>query len=103
MTTVWRGLYGATRSQRIGLLLRAHRTMRGLTQADVARLCGWHRPVYARMERGVDHTPSLASLRTVTDALDIPLTAITIVLDAAEGRRNKLWFRRSADGDWAAS
>jgi DNA-binding XRE family transcriptional regulator len=67
----------------LGCLLRRERLAIGVTQAEVARLSSIHRPIIARIERGI-HTPSLSTLyrycnAASIDARDVIEVALTIV------------------------
>jgi DNA-binding XRE family transcriptional regulator len=63
---------------RIGQRLRALRLAAGLTQAELARRTGIHRPNIARVEAG-RHTPSIETLARIAAAMGVPTSR---VLDA---------------------
>lgn len=54
----------------VGARLRELRLAAGLTQAEVARRTGIHRPNVARVETG-RHTPSLDTLRRIAEAIGV--------------------------------
>lgn len=60
---------------RLGARLRALRVAAGLTQAELARRTGIHRPNIARVEAG-RHTPSLETLSRLADAIGVPATRV---------------------------
>lgn len=60
---------------RIGARLRALREAAGLTQAEIARRTGIHRPNIARVEAG-RHTPSLETLSRLAGAIGVPTTRV---------------------------
>jgi transcriptional regulator with XRE-family HTH domain len=64
----------------MGARLREARLDRGLTQADVARLSGSHRPIVARTELG-KHLPDLTCLVRHGAAVGVGLAEIGAVLD----------------------
>ncbi len=59
----------------LGARLRALRMAAGLTQAELARRTGIHRPNIARVEAG-RHTPSLETLSRLAAAIGIPTTRV---------------------------
>jgi len=59
----------------LGKRLRALRLEAGLTQAEVARRTGIHRPNIARVEGG-RHTPSLDTLNRLAEAIGVPATRV---------------------------
>jgi len=61
--------------QRLGARIRALRLAAGLTQAELARRTGIHRPNIARVEAG-RHTPSLETLARVAAAIGVPTTRV---------------------------
>jgi transcriptional regulator with XRE-family HTH domain len=65
----------------LGARLRALRTAAGLTQAELARRTGIHRPNIARVEAG-RHTPSIETLARLAAAIGVPTGR---VLDPAPG------------------
>lgn len=59
----------------IGLALRQLRIERGLTQADMARLLGLHRPAYTLIESGRQRLTA-EHLLLVSVALGVPLSEL---------------------------
>lgn len=59
----------------LGARIRALRIEAGLTQAEVARRTGIHRPNIARVEGG-RHTPSIETLTRLAEAIGIPATRV---------------------------
>ncbi|MDD9940732.1 MAG: helix-turn-helix transcriptional regulator [Myxococcales bacterium] len=60
---------------KLGARLRALRLGAGLTQAELARRTGIHRPNIARVEAG-RHTPSLETLARLANAIGVPTTRV---------------------------
>jgi DNA-binding XRE family transcriptional regulator len=60
---------------RLGARLRELRVQAGLTQAELARRTGIHRPNIARVEAG-RHTPSLETLARLASAIGVPTTTV---------------------------
>jgi DNA-binding XRE family transcriptional regulator len=60
---------------KLGARLRALRLEAGLTQAELARRTGIHRPNIARVEAG-RHTPSLETLARLASAIGVPTTRV---------------------------
>lgn len=60
---------------RLGRRLRALRLEAGLTQAELAKRTGIHRPNIARVEAG-RHTPSLETLARLASAIGVPTTRV---------------------------
>ena len=60
---------------RLGARLRELRLEAGLTQAELARRTGIHRPNIARVEAG-RHTPSLETLARLATAIGVPTTRV---------------------------
>jgi DNA-binding XRE family transcriptional regulator len=60
---------------RLGARLRELRLAAGLTQAELARRTGIHRPNIARVEAG-RHTPSLETLARLATAIGVPTTVV---------------------------
>jgi DNA-binding XRE family transcriptional regulator len=60
---------------RLGQRLRQLRLSAGLTQAELARRTGIHRPNIARVEAG-RHTPSLETLARLAAAIGVPTTRV---------------------------
>jgi len=60
---------------RLGARLRELRLAAGLTQAELARRTGIHRPNIARVEAG-RHTPSLETLARLASAIGVPTTVV---------------------------
>jgi DNA-binding XRE family transcriptional regulator len=71
------GLNGAISidGARLGARLRELRLAAGLTQAELARRTGIHRPNIARVEAG-RHTPSLETLARLASAIGVPTTHV---------------------------
>lgn len=68
---------GEIDGQRLGARIRALRLAAGLTQAELARRTGIHRPNIARVEAG-RHTPSLETLARLATAIGVPTTRVLI-------------------------
>lgn len=66
---------GVVDGARLGAKLRALRLAAGLTQAELARRTGIHRPNIARVEAG-RHTPSLETLARLAHAIGVPTTHV---------------------------
>ena len=62
---------------RLGARLRALRLEAGLTQAELARRTGIHRPNIARVEAG-RHTPSLETVSRLAHAIGIPTSRVLV-------------------------
>lgn len=60
---------------KLGARLRELRLSAGLTQAELARRTGIHRPNIARVEAG-RHTPSLETLSRLATAIGVPTTSV---------------------------
>ncbi len=60
---------------RLGARLRQLRLEAGLTQAELAKRTGIHRPNIARVEAG-RHTPSLETLARLASAIGVPTTRV---------------------------
>lgn len=60
---------------KVGSRLRELRKAAGLTQAELARRTGIHRPNIARVEAG-RHTPSLDTLARIAAAIGVPATRV---------------------------
>ncbi len=69
------GVGGALDGHRLGRRLRELRMAAGLTQAELARRTGIHRPNIARVEAG-RHTPSLDTLARIAHAIGVPTTQV---------------------------
>ena len=65
----------AALSGNLGERLRALRLAAGLTQAELARRTGIHRPNIARVEAG-RHTPSLDTLNRLASAIGVPAARV---------------------------
>jgi DNA-binding XRE family transcriptional regulator len=63
---------------KLGARIRELRLAAGLTQADLARRTGIHRPNIARVEAG-RHTPSLETLARLAAAIGVPTTSVLSV------------------------
>jgi DNA-binding XRE family transcriptional regulator len=66
---------GTVDGARLGARLRELRLAAGLTQAELARRTGIHRPNIARVEAG-RHTPSLETLARLASAIGVPTTLV---------------------------
>jgi len=77
MSSMSNGLDGAgtVDGARLGARLRELRLAAGLTQAELARRTGIHRPNIARVEAG-RHTPSLETLARLASAIGVPTTLV---------------------------
>jgi DNA-binding XRE family transcriptional regulator len=63
--------------EKLGARLRELRLAAGLTQAELARRTGIHRPNIARVEAG-RHTPSLETLARIANAIGVSTTQVLI-------------------------
>jgi DNA-binding XRE family transcriptional regulator len=63
--------------ERLGARLRELRLAAGLTQAELARRTGIHRPNIARVEAG-RHTPSLETLARIANAIGVSTTRVLV-------------------------
>ncbi|MGB8329215.1 MAG: helix-turn-helix domain-containing protein [Polyangiales bacterium] len=63
--------------ERLGARLRELRLAAGLTQAELARRTGIHRPNIARVEAG-RHTPSLETLARIANAIGVSTTHVLL-------------------------
>ncbi|NNK07280.1 MAG: helix-turn-helix transcriptional regulator [Myxococcales bacterium] len=63
--------------ERLGARLRKLRLEAGLTQAELARRTGIHRPNIARVEAG-RHTPSLETLARIANAIGVSTTHVLV-------------------------
>ncbi len=63
--------------ERLGARLRELRLAAGLTQAELARRTGIHRPNIARVEAG-RHTPSLETLARIAGAIGVSTTQVLV-------------------------
>ena len=63
--------------ERLGARLRKLRLEAGLTQAELARRTGIHRPNIARVEAG-RHTPSLETLARIANAIGVSTTQVLV-------------------------
>ena len=66
---------GPTIGKGLGVRLRAHRTARGLTLAQVAEQAGLSLPYVSNLERGRGN-PTLDALRALAAALKLPVTEL---------------------------
>ncbi|MGF1469437.1 MAG: helix-turn-helix transcriptional regulator [Sandaracinaceae bacterium] len=66
---------GIVDGARLGQRIRELRLAAGLTQAELARRTGIHRPNIARVEAG-RHTPSLETLARLASAIGVPTTRV---------------------------
>ncbi len=67
--------HGNVDGVRLGQRLRELRLAASLTQAELARRTGIHRPNIARVEAG-RHTPSLETIARLASAIGVPTTAV---------------------------
>ncbi len=65
----------------LGARLRQLRLENGLTQAELARRTGIHRPNIARVEAG-RHTPSLDTLARIADAIGVSTAQVLVAHDS---------------------
>ena len=63
--------------EKLGARLRELRLAAGLTQAELARRTGIHRPNIARVEAG-RHTPSLDTLARIANAIGVSTTHVLV-------------------------
>ncbi|MCZ7679569.1 MAG: helix-turn-helix domain-containing protein [Sandaracinaceae bacterium] len=66
---------GGVDGVKLGKRIRELRLAAGLTQAELARRTGIHRPNIARVEAG-RHTPSLETLARLAQAIGVPTTRV---------------------------
>lgn len=69
------GTNGEVDGVRLGQRIRELRLAAGLTQAELARRTGIHRPNIARVEAG-RHTPSLETIARLAHAIGVPTTRV---------------------------
>lgn len=67
----------AINGEKLGARLRELRLAAGLTQAELARRTGIHRPNIARVEAG-RHTPSLETLARIANAIGVSTTHVLV-------------------------
>jgi DNA-binding XRE family transcriptional regulator len=67
----------AINGEKLGARLRELRLAAGLTQAELARRTGIHRPNIARVEAG-RHTPSLETLARIANAIGVSTTQVLV-------------------------
>ncbi|MFN3782495.1 MAG: helix-turn-helix domain-containing protein [Spirosomataceae bacterium] len=60
---------------RFGLRLKGLRQERGLTQEQLAKLCGLHKNYIGMVERG-ERNPSLKNIEVIANAFDIPISKL---------------------------
>lgn len=68
------------RAAKIGARLRELRLDAEMTQAEVSRRTGIHRPIVARIERGV-HEASLPTIARYAGALELDMETVMVCLD----------------------
>jgi DNA-binding XRE family transcriptional regulator len=73
----------------LGARIRVLRVAAGLTQAELARRTGIHRPNIARVEAG-RHTPSLETLSRLAAAIGIPTMRVLELAQGSEGASDAL-------------
>ena len=71
------GIDIAIDGEKLGARLRELRLAAGLTQAELARRTGIHRPNIARVEAG-RHTPSLETLARIANAIGVSTTHVLV-------------------------
>jgi len=71
----------AINGEKLGARLRELRLAAGLTQAELARRTGIHRPNIARVEAG-RHTPSLETLARIANAIGVPTTHVLVARES---------------------
>jgi XRE family transcriptional regulator, regulator of sulfur utilization len=76
----------------VGVSLRAHRTARSMSLAELARACGLSRTILARIEGGSGN-PSLETLWRISRALDLPLGSLL-----AQDTAPRVHVARARDG-----
>jgi DNA-binding XRE family transcriptional regulator len=67
--------------EKLGARLRQLRLAAGLTQAELARRTGIHRPNIARVEAG-RHTPSLETLARIANAIGVSTTHVLVTRES---------------------
>ena len=86
--------------EKLGARLRELRLAAGLTQAELARRTGIHRPNIARVEAG-RHTPSLETLARIANAIGVSTTHV-LVSRSHERRYARQAHQRRVDGHRSA-
>jgi transcriptional regulator with XRE-family HTH domain len=71
--------------QLVGERIRETRLKRGLTQGDLAQLCGTSVAAISHIERGTK-VPTITTLVRIADALECRVTKLVDVLDAKPRR-----------------
>jgi transcriptional regulator with XRE-family HTH domain len=71
--------------QLVGERIREIRLKRGLTQGDLAQLCGTSVAAISHIERGTK-VPTITTLVRIADALECRVTKLVDVLDAKPRR-----------------
>lgn len=64
----------------VGARIRELRGDAEVSQAELARRIGTHRPIMSRIERGI-HEPSLETCERVAAALDLDVATLLVCLD----------------------
>ncbi len=75
-------LWGRRAGLLIGCRIKRQRVLRRLTQAELAKRVGTHRPLVARVERGLS-CPTLQTLLEYADALEMPISELMQCVDDA--------------------
>ena len=71
-----------------GPMLRRARTIRGLTQAQLASRAGLHRTFVGRVENGKYRAPKLSTIQRMARALELtPKQTILLILDSGRTRQ----------------
>ncbi|MDO8211974.1 cupin domain-containing protein [Conexibacter sp. CPCC 206217] len=78
---------------RLGRKLRAMRTDEGLTLQDLAGRAGVSQSLISQVERGIA-SPSITTLRRLAAALSVPIAALFVEHDQAEGGAEEFDGRR---------
>jgi transcriptional regulator with XRE-family HTH domain len=65
----------------VGERIRELRVDAEITQGELARRIGSHRPIISRIERGV-HEPDLRTVARIAGALELELATVLVCLDA---------------------
>lgn len=73
-------------SAEIGKRIRAMRQQRKLTQAELARRTGFHRPNLIRLEKATGGTPDLSTLARLSRALGCHLHELVLYIDSDGGQ-----------------
>jgi transcriptional regulator with XRE-family HTH domain len=63
-----------------GVVLRRLRNEKGMSQEELANISGFHRTYLSLLERGLK-TPSLETLRKISQGLEIPMHQFVFMLE----------------------